>query len=157
MQYVSLLYILTRFYKTINPRPSKIRTGLCCVLFGVFQAQSTVAIAQDSIAFTTEQVEAGQTLYRETCQICHGNRLSNGQFGTPLRGSFFHNNWQGKNLGELVQQIWEKMPPDNVESLTWEQVTDVLSFILSRNDLEAGDIPMSTDLESLGQIPLPWK
>jgi mono/diheme cytochrome c family protein len=112
--------------------------------------------AQEAIAFTAEQVESGQTIYQETCQICHGNRLSNGQFGTPLRGSYFRNNWQGKSLGELVQHTWEKMPPDNVQSMSREQVTQVLAFILSRNDLEAGDTAMSTDMDRLNSIPLPW-
>ena len=121
------------------------------------QAFITQANAQEEIQFTEEQVGNGETIYRETCQICHGNRLSNGQFGTPLRGSFFRRNWTGKSLGELVQHTWEKMPPDNVESLTWDQVTDVLSFILSRNDLMAGDTPMTTDMETLNAIALPWE
>ena len=112
--------------------------------------------AQDAIQFSAEQVEKGQTLYRDTCQICHGNRLSNGQFGTPLRGSFFRKNWAGKTLGELVQHTWEKMPPDNVQSLSREQITNVLAFIFSRNDLTAGETAMSTDMDVLNAIALPW-
>ena len=125
------------------------------LLFSMAAASSVTA--QETVHFSTDQVEAGQAIYRETCQICHGNRLSNGQFGTPLRGSFFRKNWAGKSLGELVQHTWEKMPPDNVESLTWDQVTEVLSFILARNDLVAGDTPMTTDMETLNTIALPWK
>ena len=117
---------------------------------------SSFTSAQESIPFTEDQVNNGQVIYSETCQICHGNRLSNGQFGTPLRGSFFRKNWAGKTLGELVRHTWEKMPPDNVESLTWDQVTDVLAFIFSRNDLVAGETAMTTDMETLATIPLPW-
>ena len=115
------------------------------------------ATAQDAITFTAEQVKNGETLYQTTCQICHGNRLSNGQFGTPLRGSYFRNTWKGKTLGELVQHTWEKMPPDNVQSLSWEQVNEVLAFILSRNDIEAGDKAMTTDRTVLDATPLPWQ
>jgi mono/diheme cytochrome c family protein len=117
---------------------------------------SPMTSAQDGVMFSSAQVEEGQTLYQETCQICHGNRLSNGQFGTPLRGSFFRNNWKGKTLGELVQQTMEKMPPDKVGSLTAEQATNVLSFILSRNDLEPGETAMSTDMATLNAVALPW-
>lgn len=113
--------------------------------------------AQEQLSFTQDQVSRGQTLYSETCQICHGNRLSNGQFGTPLRTSFFQNNWKGKTLGELAQNTWEKMPPDNVQSLTWDQVTEVLAFILSRNDIEPGETAMTTDMDTLNAIALPWE
>jgi len=115
------------------------------------------AVSQEAVEFTSEQVDRGQVIYSETCQICHGNRLSNGQFGTPLRGSFFRNNWAGKTLGELTSQVWEKMPPDNVQSLSWEQVTDVVSFILSHNNLEPGASAMPTDTDSLAATPLPWQ
>jgi len=97
------------------------------LLFSMAAASSVTA--QETVHFSTDQVEAGQAIYRETCQICHGNRLSNGQFGTPLRGSFFRNNWKGKTLGELLQHTWEKMPPDNVQSLSREQVASVIAFI----------------------------
>ncbi len=123
------------------------------LLFSMAAASSVTA--QETVHFSTDQVEAGQAIYRETCQICHGNRLSNGQFGTPLRGSFFRNNWKGKTLGELLQHTWEKMPPDNVQSLSREQVASVIAFIFSRNNLEAGEIPMKPDPSQA--TPLPWE
>ena len=138
----------------ININPLQPRLLLATFLLSCL---SVTARAQEEVVFSTAQVESGQVIYRETCQICHGNRLSNGQFGTPLKGSFFRNNWKGKTLGELVQHTWEKMPPDNVQSLTWDQVTDVLSFILSQNALEAGETAMSTDMDILVGIPLPWQ
>lgn len=126
-------------------------TFAACIIF----APSTQA--QEAIAFTAEQVANGESIYKETCQICHGNRLSNGQFGTPLRGSFFRNNWKGKTLGELVQNTYEKMPPDNVMSMSMQQYAEVVSFILSRNDIEPGDTPIEGHLESLNIVPLPWQ
>ncbi|MFT5321571.1 MAG: cytochrome c5 [Pseudohongiellaceae bacterium] len=113
--------------------------------------------AQESIEFTAEQVANGEAIYKETCQICHGSRLSNGQFGTPLRGSFFKNTWKGKTLGELVQNTYEKMPPDNVMSMSMQQYTEVISFILSRNEIEPGDTAIEGHIETLNLIPLPWQ
>ena len=114
-------------------------------------------LAQESIEFTAEQVANGEAIYKETCQICHGSRLSNGQFGTPLRGSFFKNTWKGKTLGALVQNTYEKMPPDNVMSMPMQQYAEVISFILSRNEIEPGDTPVEGHLETLNLIPLPWQ
>jgi len=112
--------------------------------------------AQDSLSFTQEQADAGRAAYRDACQICHGSTLANGQFGTPLRGSFFREKWKGKSVGELQQFIFEKMPPDKVMSLTPEQSANLLAFILSRNDLMPGTEPLSGDYKSQMELLVPW-
>lgn len=109
-----------------------------------------------SVSFTQSQIDAGVAKYKETCQICHGSSLANGQFGTPLRGSFFREKWKGKSLGELVTFVYEKMPPDKLMSLTAEQYTGVVAYILSRNDIAASDVAMSDDREALKKVMLPW-
>lgn len=106
--------------------------------------------------FTADQVERGRTIYREHCQICHGSTLVNGQFGTPLRGSFFRGNWQGKSLGELVRYTYETMPPDNVMMLAPAEYAEVTAFILEANGLQPGNGPMPGDMDLLDEIPLPW-
>ena len=118
---------------------------------------STRSNGQDAIQFTAAQVADGEAIYKETCQLCHGNRLSNGQFGTPLKGSFFRNNWKGKTLGELVLHTYNEMPPDNKQSLSMQQYANVVAFILSNNDIAPGDTAMSPDTDSLSLIPLPWQ
>ena len=112
--------------------------------------------AQDSLSYTQEQADAGRAAYRDACQICHGSTLANGQFGTPLRGSFFREKWKGKSVGELQQFMFEKMPPDKVMSLTPEQSANLLAFILSRNDLMPGTEPLSGDYKSQTELLLPW-
>ncbi len=116
---------------------------------------SPLAAAQ-SLTFTQAQADAGKALYRDVCQVCHGSSLANGQFGTPLRGSFFRDKWKGKSLGELLTFVYEKMPPDKLMSLTPEQYTSAVAYILSRNDMVVSDTPMSTDKDSLGGVLLPW-
>lgn len=128
-------------------RPLSLAATLLC---------STTLFAQDSPGFTEEQATAGRATYRELCQICHGSSLANGQFGTPLRGSFFRNKWQGKSVGELLQFMYEKMPPDKVMSLQPEQYAELLAYILSRNNFEAGESPLSGDIESQTGVALPW-
>jgi len=108
------------------------------------------------LAFTQEQIDSGKALYKETCQICHGSSLANGQFGTPLKGSFFQDKWKGKSLGELLTFVFEKMPPDKLMSLTPEEYTGAVAYILSRNDIAVSATAMSTDKETLKSVMLPW-
>jgi hypothetical protein len=56
----------------------------------------------------------------------------------------------------LQQFLYEKMPPDNVMSLTPEQHADLLAFILSRNDMLPGETALSGDIEANNAIALPW-
>ncbi len=114
------------------------------------------AFAQEALSFTQEQADAGRSAYRDTCQICHGSTLANGQFGTPLKGSFFREKWKGKSVGEMLQFMYEKMPPDKVMTLTPEQRGELLAYILSRNDLMPGTAPLSGDYESQMEVLLPW-
>ena len=116
----------------------------------------SAAIGQEEIKFTLEQVEKGEQIYKATCQVCHGNRLSNGQFGTPLKGRYFQRNWAGRSLGELVKHTFEEMPPDNVESMSVAEYGHVVSFILQANGISASETEMGDNLGALNEIPLPW-
>lgn len=109
--------------------------------------------AAEPINFTKDQVTAGQAVYRESCQLCHGNTLANGQFATPLKGEPFQEKWKGKTLGELLEFVYEKMPPDKLKSLTPEQYTSAVAFILSRNGLPASETALTTDKPAQA---LPW-
>ncbi len=110
----------------------------------------------DGLAFSQVQADAGRALYRESCQICHGSTLANGQFGTPLKGSFFKDKWRGRTLGELLTFIYEKMPPDKLRSLTAEQVTAAAAYILSRNDIAASDTALPVEAVGTSTASLPW-
>lgn len=117
---------------------------------------SSFVRAEDSPAFTAEQVAGGEEVYKELCQICHGSTLANGQFGTPLRGAFFRNNWKGRSLGELLKFTYESMPPENVMGLPLEQYAQVLAFILEANDVAPGEVAMPGDYGALMTVMLPW-
>lgn len=130
--------------------------ALFAALLATATSASTTATAQTTLTFTEEQARAGQASYRASCQICHGSSLANGQFGTPLRGAFFQDKWKGKSVGELLQFMVEKMPPDKVMSLSPAQSAELLAYILSRNDMTAGNEALTGDIEAQGSVLLPW-
>lgn len=116
----------------------------------------TACASAQELSFTQQQVDAGVEVYKATCQLCHGTSLSNGQFGTPLRGSYFRKKWGGKSVGELLQFTLESMPPDNKGGLPAEQYAAALAYILSRNDVSVGTDAMPADPALLQGTLLPW-
>ncbi len=108
------------------------------------------------ISFSSDQVEQGNDIYVQHCQICHGTNLDNGQFATPIKGFFFEMKWGGKTLGELARFTWEEMPEGNGKLLDVEEYIATVAFILSKNNIEAGDTPMSEDFDALDGIMLPF-
>lgn len=125
-------------------------------LVAAFIALLAPCVSAQTISFSQAQVDSGKALYKETCQLCHGSNMINGQFGTPLRGSFFQDKWKGKSVGELLAFVYEKMPPDKLMSLTTEEYTGAVAYILSRNDLAISETAMGNDKQALNKLALPW-
>ena len=103
------------------------------------------SMAEEVLSYTSEQAASGKELYSAHCQKCHGNKLSNGQFGTPLKGAFFKLTWKDRTVGELLQYMYEEMPSDVPSRLTREEYAQVAAYIFQQNDLEAGDRLLASD------------
>jgi quinoprotein glucose dehydrogenase len=96
--------------------------------------------------YTEEQAKRGEALWNEKCAKCHGPDLS-GADAPSLVGSEFGGNWDDLSLGDLAERIRVSMPQDNPQSLTREQVAELISLILKSNRLPAGqtDLPFQTE------------
>ena len=125
------------------------------ILTAVLLLLSSFSYSQE-LTFSSEQVEQGNAIYVQHCQICHGTNLDNGQFATPIKGFFFEMKWGGKTLGELARFTWEEMPEGNGKLLDVEEYIAAVAFILSKNNIEASDTPMSEDFNALDGITLPF-
>ncbi len=103
--------------------------------------------------YTTEQATHGQTVYDEKCASCHGNMAtSTPEMAALLNDSGFQNLWRDRSLARLFSRIRETMPQDKPGTLSAEQTVDLIAYILSANQLPAGDVPLPNDLESLKEI-----
>ena len=96
--------------------------------------------------YTDAQAKRGQDIFTERCVACHGRSLE-GLEGPPLTGDPFIKAWGNQPLSELVTKIQNTMPDDNPGTLTKEQSTDLVSYILQtakfpsgRNELAADDV-----------------
>lgn len=86
-------------------------------------------------AFSPDQTNRGQALYREKCSLCHGTELEGGQEAPALRGEPFWAEWDRKTARSLYSRIISTMPPDTPGSLAEKDVIDLVAFVTSRNGL----------------------
>ncbi len=96
--------------------------------------------------YSAEQAKRGGDLYMGTCAQCHGPQMGGIDAAPALTGGGFASNWNGVTLGDMVERIRVSMPQNNPGTLSRQQVTDVLAYILRANGFPAGakDLPRQT-------------
>jgi len=104
--------------------------------------------------YTTEQADRGEALYAGTCVVCHGENLNDGEFGAPLKGSSFSIRWAGINM-EAFFDATREMPPGQANSLSRQQYTDLMAYILQENDVTASEDSLPTDSSMLATLFVP--
>src|SRR5262249_4454613 len=72
--------------------------------------------------------------------------------GTPvLRGADFFARWNNRSVGDLYRAISQGMPEDAPGSLSAADVADLVSFLLKKNRIPAGDTELPLDASRLNQ------
>ena len=106
--------------------------------------------------YTAEQAARGEGVYNSMCATCHGVEMNGGGITPPLAGDGFLASWgpTGRTLDDLFYVIRLNMPPGTAASLTDEQRTDVMAYILASNGFAAGDDPITPDQAQLEGIRL---
>jgi len=90
------------------------------------------------VGFTDQQARRGQAVYAESCALCHGRHLNDGQFGPPVKGSAFEAHWRDQSPEALWAVIFKRMPPASPGSLDSRAYTDVEAYLLRENGGTAG-------------------
>ena len=102
--------------------------------------------------YTEEQAKRGEEVYKKECAACHGAELTGGESAPALAGGAFQSNWNGLTLGDLFDRIRKTMPQSKPGSLTRQQNSDVLAFMLSVNKFPAGKTELYRQSEMLKEI-----
>ena len=118
------------------------------VFLSVTLADTPVKSQWDGV-YTVAQAQRGASLYGEYCVICHGEDLLGGEMAPPLIGGQFQSNWNEQSLGDLFERIRISMPLTAPGSLNRQQVADVLSYLLSKDNYPAGRVELPTQSEAL--------
>ena len=97
--------------------------------------------------FTEAQATRGAPLFDEQCIVCHG-----GGIAPDLFGSGFNSRWDGSSMGELFSLVQTAMPQQQPGSLTSQQYTDIVAYLLHGGGFPAGQDPLQPDIDTLGLI-----
>jgi mono/diheme cytochrome c family protein len=102
--------------------------------------------------YSGAQAARGEQLYKAECLACHGAMLE-GVIGPPLAGENFIGVWAGRPLTDLVDKIEKTMPQGKAGTLTRQQATDLVAYMLQIGKVPAGQAELT--IAALGQVGFP--
>ncbi|MGA7343208.1 MAG: cytochrome c, partial [Terracidiphilus sp.] len=102
--------------------------------------------------YTAEQAQQGKALYQKQCATCHGNALEGMGKNVPLTGNVFLDKWTDQTLADLFMKTNTTMPASAPGTMTPDETSQVLAYILSMNKFQPGRNPLPTDPDGLGAI-----
>jgi mono/diheme cytochrome c family protein len=120
------------------------------VALALVQGQAPASV-RDGI-YSVEQARRGESLYRQECASCHGEKLEGRAQSPPLTGDEFVMDWSGMTVGDLFEKIQTSMPADKPGHLSREQNAVLLAYILSSNKFPSGNADLPADAERLRLI-----
>jgi mono/diheme cytochrome c family protein len=125
------------------------------MVLGALGTRGTVAAqgkSQWDGVYTEEQAKRGEGLYGQYCASCHGPDLAGGEMAPGLTGGEFTSNWNDLSLGDLYERIRISMPQNAPGSLSRQQNSDILAFILRKQNVPVGSAELPTQTEVLKEI-----
>jgi S-disulfanyl-L-cysteine oxidoreductase SoxD len=102
--------------------------------------------------YSAVQAARGRGIYHARCEECHGAGLE-GDSGPPLIGDGFLANWSARPLAALADKIQKTMPFDQPGSLSRDESTVLLAYVLQVAKFPAGKIDLDDGM--LAQIAFP--
>jgi mono/diheme cytochrome c family protein len=104
--------------------------------------------------YTEAQAKRGEGVANKACVSCHGAELMGGEAGPTLVGLEFLGNWNSLTLGDFFDRIHATMPADAPGSLSLQDTSDLISYVLKLNKYPAGEKELPTDMSALGQVKI---
>jgi mono/diheme cytochrome c family protein len=111
---------------------------------GAQPASGKAARSTTDGVYTSAQARQGADVYAGLCQSCHS---AESHTGAPFRSK-----WVGRPLSDLFEYIRAEMPKTEPGSLSEEDYTLVLAYMLRMNGMPAGRRELTADSALLGAI-----
>ncbi len=129
-----------------------IRSGKIMIALGLgaFLAASVAQAATGP--YTEAQADEGHTKFNNHCAECHGPKLD-GALGPNLHDAAFQAIFANKPVKDLRDFVYENMPQNAPKSLSDKELYPILAWILKKNNVPAGDKPLTKDDVATAQFP----
>jgi mono/diheme cytochrome c family protein len=118
---------------------------------GLIGAQDGVRAASAGV-YTKAQAEAGRVRFGAKCVSCHGEDLLGRHGAATLAGNEFVAVWSALTAFDLFDRIRKTMPEGEEGSLSRQDGSELVAFLLSFNGYPAGQMPLDTRDEILKTI-----
>jgi mono/diheme cytochrome c family protein len=119
---------------------------------GFLLAAAQAGAATTPALYTSAQATAGAAVFTQSCAMCHGANLQGGA-GPALTGASFDSASANKTIGSVFTLITTQMPLGSGGSLTHDQYTAVMAYILTKNDYPAGSTPLEYTTSLASTVP----
>jgi mono/diheme cytochrome c family protein len=101
--------------------------------------------------YSAEQASEGAQVYARRCAMCHGARLE-GTVETPELVGKFVADWADRPLANLYDYLARAMPQNAPGSLSPQDNSRVIAYLLQANGAPAGRSPLPTDPAALRRL-----
>ena len=126
---------------------SAVLTAVVLWLPGLASAQQAGELRQAD--YSSQQAEAGATVYGTACAGCHLPDLRGSAEAPELAGPSFRGGWGSQPVGVLLDYTRRSMPVSDPGSLTQDEYTAVVAFIMQENGVDPGPAPLSFSTDGL--------
>ena len=101
--------------------------------------------------YSAEQATRGEALYNGQCSKCHGDSAMGGD-APSLADSGFAGSWDTLTLQQLFDRTRTSMPLDAPGTLSRQEVTDIIAYLLRQNRFPNGSAELSSESMQLGMV-----
>lgn len=119
--------------------------------FPAAAVQETTSSTLDGV-FTSAQARRGRRVYNQNCASCHGQQLRGGEMAPGVAGRDFIVFWTEIPVGSLFERVRMTMPEDGPGRLSDQEYSDVVAYMLDRNDYPSGETELPVDKAALDRI-----
>ena len=102
--------------------------------------------------YTEPQAERGAKVYATACAVCHAEDLTGEGFAPPLVNEPFSQRWKEGTVADLFTVLKFTMPQGNPGTLSDDEYTDLIAFLLSKNGVPVGNEGLKGDSAGMKEL-----